>query len=250
MIVEDVERRVWAALRPVDAVTQLPIASPMRVSGPGQRWLPNRSGLMVLHALAEPAAQRDDLSRHEASFAAPTAVAPPVAVNVRIDDPRGLHLARRASIAVPRAHTAAADELPDLYRPVDVPMYAAPHAPLAATWAIVRASVSRAGTPAAGCALTVHEPGDETRVLGRGQADARGEAVVAVVGVAAFIASGGPSAFVRERDAELTVVFEPAATAPPDTEALAARSDAAVSRRTVSIVISSGRTTSLAVALP
>lgn len=250
MIVEDVERRVWAALRPIDAVTRLPIASPMRVSGPGQTWLANRSGLMVLHRLTEPAAQHEDLADYEASFAAPTAVTPPVAVSVRIDDPRGLHLARRAGFTLPPASTAAGDTLPELYRPIDVPMYPAPNAPLAATWAIVRASVARAGNAAAGCALTVHEPGDETRVLGRGQSDARGEAVVAVVGVAAFMASGGATAFVRERDAELTIVFEPAASAPPDVEALAPRSDAAVARRTVPIVISSGRATVLTVTLP
>ncbi len=250
MIVEDVERRVWAALRPIDAITRLPLATPLRVGGSGQTWLPNGSGLMVLHRLTEPAARREQFSRYEASFAAPTAVAPPVAVDVRIDDPRGLHLSRRVSITLPRPEIALGDELPDLYRPVDVPMYPAPNAPLAATWAIVRVSVSRAGAAAAGCALTVHEPGDETRLLGRGQSDARGEAVVAVVGVAAFIASGGATAFVRERDAELTIVFEPAATAPPDTEVLAVRADPSVARRTVPIVISSGRSTSLAVALP
>ncbi len=250
MIVEDVERRVWAALRPIDAVTRLPLAAPMRVSGPGQTWIANRSGLMVLHRLTEPTAQIDALARYEASFTAPTAVAPPVAVSVRIDDPRGLHLSRRASITLPRAASATGDELPDLYRPVDVAMYPAPNAPLAATWAIVRVSVSRAGVPAAGCALTVHEAGDDTRLLGRGQSDARGEAVVAVVGIAAFIASGGATAFVREREAELTVVFEPAATTPPDTEVLAVRTDPAVARRTVPIVISSGRSISLAVALP
>jgi len=250
VIVEDVERRVWAALRPIDAVTRLPLAAPMRVGGPGQTWIANRSGLMVLHRLTEPAAQREELSRYEASFAAPTAVVPPIALDVRLDDPRRLHLARRVAITLPRPDSARGDELPDLCRPVDVPMYPAPNAPLAATWAIVRASVARAGSAAAGCALTVHEPGDATRVLGRGQSDARGEAVVAVVGVAAFIASGGTDAFVRERDAELTVVFEPAVSALPDTDALAVRSDAAVARTSVPIVVSSGRTTRLAVALP
>jgi hypothetical protein len=98
--------------------------------------------------------------------------------------------------------------------------------------------------------ITVHEVGDETRVLGRGQSDARGEAVVAVPGVPLFIPSGGVNAFVRDRDAEVTAVFEPAASDPPDTDALALASGAGFVRTVVTVVIASGRTTPLTINLP
>ena len=73
---------------------------------------------------------------------------------------------------------------------------------------------------------------------------------VAVPGVPAFIPSGGPDAFVRERAVEVTAVFEPAATLPPDTDALAEASGAAFIRTTVNASIASGRSTPLAVVLP
>jgi len=250
VIVEDLDRRAWTALRPVDAVTGRAIDEPLRIRGEGQRWRPNRRGLMVLHELRLPAARRDQFAAYEASFATPTAVAPPVSVAVMIEDPRGRWLARRATIVLPRAATSADDSLAPLFEAVDVPMYAAANAPVAAPWAVVRVSATRAAAGAGGAALLLHETGDPARALGRGQADARGEALVAAPGIAAFIPSGGPSAFVRERDAELLVVFDPTASGPPDPEVLVARVDAGVLRATVSVVIASGRETAVTVALP
>ena len=87
-------------------------------------------------------------------------------------------------------------------------------------------------------------------MLGRGQSDERGEAVVAVAGVPAFIPSGGPEAFVRERAASLTVVFAIGASAPPDTDQLAAASGPGFARATVAIVIASARETSQVINLP
>jgi hypothetical protein len=250
VISEDLDLRVWAALRPIDAVTRLPLDVPVRVSGDGQVWKRNRIGLWVLHELHVPASQREQFAEYERAFEAPTAVVPPVNVTALIKDPRGVLLPRRLQMTLPRAATAAPGVLPPLFEAIDVPLYPASHAPLAAPWAVVRAHVSRGGQPAAGCALTVHETGDETRVLGRGQSDERGEAVVAVAGVPAFIPSGGPDAFVRERSADLTVVFEIGASAPPDTDRLAASSGAGFARTTVAVVIASARATSRAINLP
>jgi hypothetical protein len=247
MIVEHVEFRVWAALRPVDAVSRRPLDAKLRVFGPGQRWLPNLSGLLVLHELSEPAARREDFLEYEATLPAPAAVAPSVAIRTTLEDPRGRYLARAVTIELPRADGGS---LPPLFEPIDVPMYPAPSAPLAAPWSVVRVHAERGGAPAAGCAITVHEVGDETQVLGRGQSDARGEAVVAIPGVPLFIPSGGANAFVRERDAEVTVVFEPTASGPPDTDTLAGASGAGFVRTTVAVVIASGRTTPLNLVLP
>lgn len=249
MIVEDVDRRVWAALRPIDAVTRLPVDRALRVSGPGQTWIRNLRGLLVLQEVLEPTAQRDEFIAYEDSFAAPTAVTA-VTVRALLEDPQRRYLARSVSIALPRSDTAAPGVMPPLFEPIDVPMYAAPSAPLAAPWAVLRVHVTRGGVSAAGCAITVHEPGDEDAVLGRGQSDERGEAVVAISGVPVFIPSGGPNAFVRELGAEATAVFEPGAVGPPDTDALAAASGAGVVRATVAVVIASGRTTPLEIALP
>lgn len=249
MIVEDVERRVWAALRPIDAVTRLAVDNALRVQGAGQHWLRNRGGLLVLQEVDEPATQREEFATYQESFAAPTAVAA-VTIRATLEDPRRRYLPRSVSIDLPRADTAGPGVLPPLFEPFDVPMYPAPSAPLGAPWAVLRLHVERGGLPAAGCAISVHEVGDETAVLGRGQSDARGEAVVAVPGVPLFIPSGGPNAFVRELAAEATVVFEPTATAPPDTDTLARASGAGFLRATVAVVIASGRTTPLTINLP
>lgn len=249
MIVEDVERRVWCALRPIDAVTRVAIDAPLRVHGAGQTWIRNLSNLPVLHAITEPAAQRGEFVEYEDTFPAPTAVTA-VTIRATVEDPAGRYLARSVGIVLPRADFAAAGVLPPLFEPIDVPMYPAPSAPLAAPWAVLRVHVERAGQPAAGCAITVHEPGDESAVLGRGQSDARGEAVVAVSGVPVFIPSGGPNAFVRELDAELTAVFATAAAGPPDIDALAGASGAGLARTTVAVVLASGRSTPLNLALP
>jgi len=250
VIVEDLEFRVWAALRPIDAVTRLPVEVPLLVHGEGQVWKRNRSGLWVLHEVDMPAARRTEFAAYEDSFTAPTAVTPAVNVLVRIDDPGRRWLSRRMALSVPRAATAAPGVLPPLFSPIDVPLYSAPNAPMAAPWAVLRAHVGHAGAGAPGCAITVHEPGDGTRILGRGQSDARGEAVVAVPGVPVHLPSGGPSAFVRERAAQVTVVFEPGADSPPDTDALADATGPGFSRTTVGVVIASGRMTPLEVNLP
>jgi len=247
MIVEDVEFRVWAALRPVDGVTRRPLDAPLRVHGFGQRWLRNLSGLLVLHQLIEPAPRRAEFEEYEATFPAPTAVAPPAAIRTTLEDSFGRYLARTVVIELPRPDAGAP---PLLFEPIDVPLYPAPSAPLAAPWSALRVHLERGGLPAGGCVITVHELGDETQVLGRGQSDARGEAVVAVPGVPLFIPSGGANAFVREREAEATAVFEPAAGGPPDTDALAQASGAGFVRATVTVVIASGRTTPLTINLP
>jgi hypothetical protein len=150
---------------------------------------------------------------------------------------------------LPRAATATGDALPPLFEPIEVPMYPSPGAPLAAPWAKVRVSVTRAGAPAAGAALRIHEPGDPARVLGRGQCDARGEGVVAVSGVPAFMPSSGPTAFVRERAVELRVVLAPGGPQPPEPDLLAARTDGGVRIATASLVIASGRDSVAAVDL-
>ena len=254
MIVEDLDIRVWAALRPIEAVTRRPLDIPLRVRGDGQVWKRNRIGLFVLHELHLPAGRREQFALYERTFEAAPAVAPPIEIAATIEDQRGVLLPRRVGIVLPRADTAAPGVLPPLFEPIDVALYPAAHAPLAAPWAVVRAHVSRGGQPAAGCALTVHEPGDETRILGRGQSDERGEAIVAVAGVPAFIPSGGPEAFVRERTAALTVVFEIGAAGigadPPDTDRLAVATGPGFARATVAIVIASGRETSQAIDLP
>ena len=250
MISEDLDLRVWAALRPIDAVTRRPIETPVRVSGDGQVWKGNRVGLCVLRELHVPASRREAFAGYERMFNAPPAVVPAVNIAVTIEDPQGRWLSRRLHIDLPRAATAAAGVLPPLFEPIDVPLYPASHAPLAAPWAVVRVSVRRGGAPAAGCAVTAHEPGDETRALGRGQSDERGEAVVAVPGVPAFMPSGGPDPFVRERTVDVTAVFEIGASAPPDTDELAAATGPGFARATVVMVIASTRETSQVINLP
>jgi len=206
------DRRVLGGVRFVDAVTGLPVSRMLKVSAPNVRWIRNRSGDYVV-ALAP------GLGAHTAAFVAPPA-APPlgnVAVAITVSDPLGEYLPRRAVVTLPRdpdpAHAAQGGSL---FRPVGVPLYPAPVAPTAPGWAVVRVTV-RGATPESrlpGALLRVVQDGTE-RVLARGLADARGEALVAVPGIPVTTFSAGPGPVLATQVAAHLQVFAPAAGADP-----------------------------------
>lgn len=177
---ERIEDRVLGALRFVDVATGASIASPMEVVAlEGQAaFLRNRSGLTVI-------ASWSPLASHAASFLeAPTEPAIGSApLPIAVSDPTGRYLSREARVPLPRdPDPENRDQLDSLFRPVDVPMYRGPQAPVGANWATLRVSVAagEGGAALGGALLVVRRNGD---VLGRGLTDGRGEALVPVPGV-------------------------------------------------------------------
>lgn len=245
MIVEDLDHRVWAALRPVDAVTGRTLEA--KVRGEGQHWLRNPSGLWVLNRLAAPTPRAAEWQAYEDAFLAPPSPAPWL-LQVTLHTPGGQHLARRFSLTLPRS--AAGPQAP-LFAPQDVPLYPAPACSLALGWALLRLSLTRNGRPAGGAVFSVHEGDRNSPVLGRGQTDARGEGVLAVSGQPYFMPSAGPEPFTRERTLNLHGVFEAAAAAAlPDPDNLATRSGVGYLPFSTVVTLASGRSTVLALDLP
>lgn len=218
MTAELLDRRILAGVRFVDAVTGLPVSRSLRVTAPGVRWVRNRSGDYVVAAAP-------GLAAHTGAFAAPPP-APPVGsvlVILTVEDPGGAYLPRRASLALPRdADPAAAEGADSLFRPVDIPVYPAPAAPLAAGWAVVRATIlgPEPGTRLPGALLRVVRESDDA-VLNRGVADARGEALVAVAGipVTTFSTDAGP-VLATEVAARVEVIPSPTPDEPSDPDML------------------------------
>ena len=212
--VESDVRRVWAALRFVDAMSARTIDSPLRVDLPGARLLRNRAALFVVVGRDTPPASLAAFDIYESAFD-PIPAAAAVTLNGRVVDPTGRYLPRRFRLELPRAATPAPAALPGsiaaLFEATTITLDPAPATPLLPTWAALRLSVTRAGRPAANAAIRVRRPAGT--VLGRGMTDARGEALVAVVGVAQVTPGADELVVEREIATEIVVSFDAAAPA-------------------------------------
>jgi hypothetical protein len=268
LVIEELERtetRVLGALRCVDATTRTPVETLLQVTIEGARVRRNRSGLYVI-------AGADGLAAHEAAFQAPPA-APPlgsILLQARIVDPLGRYLSRLATFTLPRDpdpdNLGAVDSL---FLPIEVALYPAAAAPTGANWALLRVSVTHAGSgDALGGVLLRVLQGDT--VLARGLSDWRGEALVAVPGVPVTTWSEDPGdVVVNELGVELEATVERAAQhrtpmaevltgrAPAlplivDPERLEAGGAAAFVRRRTALNVAAGRsqTVPLALAIP
>lgn len=186
MRLEHIDRRVLGALQFRDAVTGLRISTPLLVQGPGVRLIRNLSDLYVISGAPG--------FREYTRWFAPPPAAPTVApatLELSVSDPGRGYLARRFNVALPRdidpEHAANADSI---FQPINVDLFPAPAASTATGWAVIRASVVAAGSdpptplPHALIRVVGQRNGDEA-VLGVGLADQRGEALVAVPGIAA-----------------------------------------------------------------
>lgn len=205
---ERAEHRVLAALRCVDATTGAVIGSGLQLSAPGARLVRNLSGLWVVHSVSAPAS----LAAHAESFNAPpsTPALGSEDLIITVREASGRYLPRIASVALPRdpaPDNAEADD--SLFRPVDIPLYPASHAPLVANWAELRISLRDSGSNDAlgGALVRVVSDGE---VLARGLSDWRGEALVPVAGIPVTTWSTQPGAvIVSEIDASIEIYFDP-----------------------------------------
>lgn len=243
-------RRIWAAVRFVDAGTSRPVDAALNVVAAGVRWVRNRDGAYVALQIDEtivPPSERPDgfareLSAYQSAFdPVPTVTA--LQLRGRVSDPAQAYLPRLFSLELPRASAQR-------FVPVDIALDPAPAAPVQSTWAVLRVGVSRAGRPAAFTALRLVRRGDNAAVLGRGMSDARGEALVVAAGIRQVTVGGGT--VVIEREVESTLIASFDATAEPgqlvDPDDLAAR--AGVIRTSIDVNLASGRVQALAIDLP
>jgi hypothetical protein len=235
---ESNDRRVLGAVRFRDAVTQLDVTAPLRVTAPGVRWVRNLRGWYV-------AANAPGLEAHTVSIDKPPTqpAAGKVPVALAAEDPTGTYLPRRALLTLPRdPDPAKKDSAASLFAPADVELFPTPAAPVMPGWAVLRVTVTtKAGKPAAGALLRVVRKGSGAELLGRGMTDARGEALVAVAGipVTTWDEEGQQGVLAREVDARLDAHYTPAAAAAGDVDALGKLKAAA----SEDVKLASGRTT-------
>jgi hypothetical protein len=198
---ELVDRRILGAFVCVDAISGSSVANPISATAPQWTLKPNRSGVYVIFSgpglFSEPG--HDPLTTQFL----PSGTWPgPVFFEVTLQDPNRRYLPRRASVQAPLkvpvippapagsstnpAALAALQDRTSVFDPQRVALYPAPSAPTGPNWAVLHASVTRSGTtPAQGlpwAVLQVTRNSDNV-VLATGQADASGEALLAVLGL-------------------------------------------------------------------
>lgn len=204
-VYENSDRRALGALRPVDLTTGLPIRAPLRMAGAGLDLRRNRQGDYVIWRAA-------GLEAHTQAFSAPPA-APSIGAlsfSLTITDPAGDYLPRRSTLALPRATDPDAPH--SVFAPIPIPLFPAPAARPASSWAVIRGTVRHAGTRARlpwALIQVLHATTDA--VLAAGLADARGEALVAVPGILITMPAddSGP-VLTTELAVKLTVRFDAA----------------------------------------
>lgn len=254
MIVELQDRRLIAALQCVDAVVGEPIVEALQIQGTGIRTIRNRLGLYGL--TAAPGFEDYTGQFDPSDLPAPVIAPPGDGIDLLISDPRGQYLPRLFRLAVPRALSAAAET--SIFRPVVVPLFPAPaFARPQPGWAVVRASLTDAGgTPLPWALIEVTRPADPA-IATLAQADARGEALIAVpeIPVTLWAADdapegdeGPPPILLDAIAVTATAIFDPALdTFPPNPDDLLARR-AALPQGTLPLSIAAARSQTLPLA--
>lgn len=211
---ESIDRRILGAFRCVDSVTKSPILEPIAATSNTLLLRPNRSHVFVIF-------NGPGFLRHTTEFLPSAAKWPPPApFEVELSDPRRQYLPRRATLHVPQKLGPASDSA-SVFKAQQVTMYRSSSAPVLPNWAVVRVSVSRAGTdPPKGlpwCILRITDASDSTNVLTRGMTDRRGEALLAVTGIGVQVSGNGSGSVVQSTvDVSVGVWFDPDVLKQPD----------------------------------
>jgi hypothetical protein len=181
------DRRILGSVRCLDGVTDLPVATPLRVTAPGLTLMPGPRGLYVIHqAPGLPALQEIPNRFLDQPPTPPAGRSWPETVTLTIWEPTGRYLPRQARIQLPRG--ARPEQADSLFTPISIRLYPSPTAAVAPGWAVVRATVlsENAGGPPRRLPwawLRVMRDNNGTASatpLARAQADGRGEALIAV----------------------------------------------------------------------
>lgn len=184
---EDVDRRVLAALRFVDATTGAAIETPLVIAGDRIRVIRNRLDRYVL-------LEAPGFTAYTAAFRTVPAVAA-TTIDLVVRDPSGRYLPRPVRVPLPRDLDPAHDATPgSIWAPITARLYPSPTRPIGVGWATLRLRVQRAGTTdGLPFAYVRVERASDNVELATGFADERGEALVPIAGVPVTSWSASPS---------------------------------------------------------
>lgn len=238
------DRRILGAFRMVSATTGTAVDTRLSLDTGQLEVIRNRSGVYVVR-------NAPGMSDFTTKFDLQGVTVPPQqSFELTVRDKDFVYLPRRFQLTIPRKIAAASD--PDSVRnAVQVQMYPSAAAPAGPSWALLRVSVVKAGaavrTPLPWTLLQVKQKSDGT-LLKSGLADQRGEALIAVVGLAMRAPSnGGGGLLSSDVDVEVTAIFDPANSDKPkdyvpDPDDLLARMGSdAMKRGTQQVTITSGK---------
>jgi hypothetical protein len=215
-VIENVDRRVLAGIRCVDAITATSVLNPLKVVAAPLTLVRTASGVFAV--LDAPG-----VSRNATQALFPVAASWPAPVNyeIRIDDPSLRYLPRRATIAAPQplppdasATATTTTPAPGQPGPVTVPqvvvLYPGPAAPLAPNWAVIRVSVTAAGATATPLPWAVIQVTGIAGVTLVGVTNQLGEALLAAPGLGLKLSSSATGSVTETTfPATVNVRFDP-----------------------------------------
>jgi hypothetical protein len=214
---ENVDRRVLAGFRCVDAITSLSILSPLSVTAAPLVLHRNQRGVFgVMDAPGLTALTNEFLSPSPSSWPAPSLY------EITIQDPSLRYLARRAKIAAPQplpvnpppAPSGAAT--PPVTTPQQVTMYPTTAAPVGPNWAVLRVLVVSNATPPAPLPWAVIQVQGVVSPAPSGLTNLNGEALLAIPGLGLKLSSSSTGAVTEATvAATVTAFFDPATLTQP-----------------------------------
>lgn len=215
-MIDILDRRILGAFICTDAFTGSSVVPPVPATAPQWTVKPNHSGVYVIF-------NGPGFDRQSNDFLPAGTWPSSQKFEVALQDPTRRYLPRRAVVKAPLPVPAIPPVLTTptgVFEPQKVALYPSPAAPVSPNWAVIHASVTRAGiTPAQPLPWTVLQvvrDSDHT-VLATGQAGLNGEALLAVIGLTVQVSSsGGGPVTVSTVAATVTAWFDPAHLNPPD----------------------------------
>jgi len=195
------DRRVLGGVVFVDAITQASIVDRLAVTSADLTLRPNRSGVYAI--FNGPGFNALTAQFNPAASGWPTAQS----FEITVSDPNLRYIARRAKVQAPQPLSAA-------FTLQSVALYPGPARAVAPNWAVVRASVTATDNrPLPWTVLQVVKSDNNVNsVIATGMTDARGEALLAVMGLGLQV-SPNASGAVTEVTTPVTVQawFDPSA---------------------------------------
>lgn len=255
-MIETVDRRILGAFICTDAITGSSVVPAIPVTAPQWTVRPNHSGAYIIFDGPGFDPQTND-------FIPSGAWPAPKSFEVTLQDPALRYLPRRANVNAPLA-VSAIPPVPatptGVFAPQKVPLYPSPNAPVSPNWAVIHASVTRAGTspakPLSWAMLQVLRDSDHT-VLATGQTGPNGEALLAVIGLTVQAnSSGGGPVTVSTVAATVIAYFDPAILSqsdgwvPDPDDILGNLSNPALKSASQPIKLSAGQELSMSFSIP
>lgn len=231
---ESVDRRVLGGFVFVDAITGASVVDPLAVTSTSLQLQANRSGVYAIFDAPGFSGLITQFNPAAAGWPAPQSF------EITVQDPSLRYLTRRAQVQAPQSLTS-------VFSPQKVPLYASPSAVLAPNWAVVRASVTGSDNSGLPWAAVKVLKSDNTSAA-TGMTDARGEALLAVMGLGVQV-SANASGAVTEITIPVTVqawfdpsvLQQPAGWIPNPDDILGNLSNAALKTGTQTGVLGAGQ---------